>query len=248
MSDLTVVVSTGGNGDGGARREYFVDPKAGMYQAILVDFIDHGYSKNSFGKVTRKVQPAFQLKDTITEKMVVAAKKAAGLPTELDEADKELIGRRLYVRGKKMSFSLFPGGKNMKASDLYQFLSDWNGEPLPKGTKDAPHSENLESWIGKNATIMLSRTPNKENPEIVYTNIVAVMPLDEDEEPITLDDSYVRVKDRDNYTAPPSLEDVEGGAAAASKSNGGGEVKSAAALAEDDSVEIPFGAEEAVAA
>lgn len=244
MSDLTVAVSTGnGNGSGeGGRREYFVDPKPGVYQAILVDFIDHGYGKNSFGKVTRKVQPAFQLADTIDEKMIKAAKKAKGLPTELDDADRELLGRRLYVRGKKMSLSLFPGGTNMKSSDLYSFLSDWRGEQLPKGTKDKPHSENLESWIGKNASIMVSRTPNKQDASIVYTNIVAIMPFeaDEDSPEIALDDTYVRVKDRENYTAPPSLSDVEGELEPAP-------VRTASQLADDDSVAIPFGAEPALA-
>jgi hypothetical protein len=243
--DLTVSVSTGkGNGDGAGRREYFVDPKAGMYQAILVDWIDHGFSKNSFNKVTRKVQPAFQLATVIDEKMIVAAKKKAGLPVELDEADRELIGRRLYVRGKKMSFSLFPGGKNMKASDLYDFLSNWNGEPLPKGSKGAPHQENLESYIGKNAQLMISRTASKNDPSIVYSNIVSIMPFDEEDgEPLALDETYVRVKDRDNYTAPPTLEDVEGAdlGLAPTSTAAPAATRSASELAADEAVAIPFG-------
>jgi hypothetical protein len=235
MSEELELEVGGGNNGGGGGREYYVDPKAGMYGAILVDFIDHGYSRNSFNKVTRKVQPAFQLDKVIDEKMIVAAKKAKGLPPELDESDRELIGKRLFVRGKKMSFSLFPGGKNMKSSDLYGFLSDWNGAPLAKDAKVS-----LNDFIGKTATILITRTPNKDKPEIVYSNIAAIMPLEDDTEPLTLDDSYVRVKDRENYTPPPTLAEVEGAAPAPTAAPTS---RTGAELAADESVVIPFGSD-----
>jgi hypothetical protein len=200
------------NGNGGGRK-YFVDPKPGMYNAVCVDFIDHGFSINNYGKVLRKVQPVFQLGDVITEKRVLAAKKAAGLPEEIEDADIDLIGKRLMIRGKKMSFSLYPGGDNMKASDLYGFLSDWGGVKLPKGTQANPHTEDLETWIGRPATLLLSAKADANDPNRKYINVSSVMPFDEEtyDAPLALDGTYIRVQDRDNYTAPPSRAEVEGG-------------------------------------
>lgn len=241
MSDnnLTIKVSQGKGGDGGARREYFVDPKKGIYNAILVDFIDHGYSKNNYGKVVRKVQPAFQLEKTIDEKMIKEAKKAAGLPVTLDDSDKELLGKRLFVRGKKMSFSLYPGGKQAKASDLFTFLSDLQGKPLAN-TQEV----DLNALVGTNATLMISRTPSKNDPEIVYSNIVSVSPIEDGDPVLELDDTYVRVRDRENYSPPPSLEDVESDTEPLTK----GERAAADSAESEEEVAIPFGDEAAAVA
>jgi hypothetical protein len=239
MSEMTVSVKHGN--DGG--RQYFVDPKPGAYNAVLVDIIDHGYSRNSFGKVARKIQPAFQLENTITEKMILLAKKAKGLPEVIEEADQELIGKRLFVRGKKMTLSLFPGGENMKASDLYNFLSDITGEPLPKGTKAQPYSVDPQTFIGTPVTIIIARNTDKNDPTKVYTNVAAVSPFDADEydAPISPDENYVRVKDREGYTPPPSEADVAGDLPAASSAPATG------AAAESDA-EIPWDNAEKAAA
>lgn len=222
-----------GNGDGGGRREFYVDPKPGMYPAICVDVIDLGFKKNSFNKVTRKIQFAFQLGTVIDEKMIVAAKKLKGLPAKVEEDDKELLGKRVFVRGKQMSFSLFPGGENMKSSDLYSFLEDWNGAPFAKPTKENPLRFNAEEFIGKNATLMIVRNPDKKDPSIVYSNITAIMPPEEDAEVLTLDDTYTRVKDRDNYKAPPTEAEASGGVVATS-------APAETASTSDEDVEIPY--------
>jgi hypothetical protein len=214
MSDLTITVTGEGNGNF-KKREFFVDPKPGMFQAVCVDVIDLGFSKNSFNKVTRKIQFAFQLANTITEAMVLKAKAAKGLPAEIDEDDKELIGKRLFIRSKKMNFSLYPGGENMSPSDLYKFLEDWNGERFPKPTKDNPLTINFEGYVGKNALLMVVTNKDRNDPSITYSNVNAIMPL-EDETPLELDDTYTRVKDREHFKAPPTEADVTGGVSTAS--------------------------------
>lgn len=238
MSNLTVSTSTG-NGNGGTRREYFVDPKIGMYPAVCVDVIDHGFSRNNYGKVARKIQFAFQLAKTIDEKAIVAAKGAKGLSTDLDDDDRNLIGARLFVRSKKMTLSLYPGGENMKSSDLYAFLESWSGERFPQGK---PLTINLEDYIGKNATLMITRNPDKRDPSIVYSNIASINPPEDDAELLELlPDSYTRVKDRDNFTPPPTEEDVNSGAVAATNGNGNGASAPAPAVTDEDAdVDIPY--------
>lgn len=231
MEDLVYTEdSTGNGGEGGnfTKREYYVDPKTGMYSAVCVDVKDHGVSTNNWGKTSRKIQFAFQLATLITEAMVVAAKQAKGLPTTLDEADRELIGKRLFVQSKKMNLKLFPGSDNpekpMKKSDLFKFLEDWSGKPLEKVTApgdDTPRYRfDASDYIGKTATLMVQRNPDKNNPAIVYSNIIAISPLEEGGEVLELDGSYTRLKDRKNGEAPaPATE---------------------AAPADDSEVEIPW--------
>lgn len=192
----------GADGDGGARRDYYVDPKPGLYEAVCVDVIDRGVVKDKWGKTKRKVQFAFQLAETITEKMILAAKKAKGLDQEIAEEDKALIGTRLFVQGKKMNFSLFPGREGTSPSDLYAFLEAWNGTRFPKASKDAPLKFKAADYIGKNAQLMIVRNPSKDDPTVVYSNIAAIMPPEDDAEVLTVDEKYIRVKDREGYTAP----------------------------------------------
>lgn len=210
MSEL--VASVGGGNGGGGRRKYFVDPKRGMYDAVCVDVINLGFVKE-YGKIKQKLQFAFQLDKEITEKMISDARVKAGLEPELSEGDIELVGKRLLLRSKKMALSLFPGGtsrdgKPMRASDLYTFVEDWNGEAFPEPTPESPITINFEEFIGRGAEVMVQQKADKNNPHIIYSNLVSIAPLEEGKEPLELDDSYTRVKDRENFTPPPTEDEV----------------------------------------
>jgi hypothetical protein len=250
MSNLKGTVSQGSNGP---LRKYFVDPKPNAYNAVCVDAIDLGARVNNYGKVVREVSFSFQLADTITEKDILKAKKAAGLPEEIEEVDGELVGKRFFIRSKRMSFNFFPGKGTTSPSNLYSFVSNWRGAPLAEDEE-----VDLNDLVGQPATLLISTNIDKNDPKKKYTNISEIMPFDADTYagPVLLDDTYTRISEREGYVEPPTLEEVQSanpdiaeagsngngkGKAAAAKSNGkpGRFVGDAREIPED--VDIPFG-------
>lgn len=215
--------SFGGNSNGN-RRKYFVDPAADKYQAVIVDVIDLGYQKSPYnGQIQQKIKFALQLDAAITEKAIKKAKKAAGLGTDLTEDDLEVVGKRYMVWSKPFPVSMYPGGTNrngdpLNASGLYKFISDLLGdspenfpEYIETVTDELGNEEEqfiFENLVGANAIVMVSK---KKHGDRVYTNIASIMPIDEDDELelIEPDDTYVRVRDRENFSAPPTREQVE---------------------------------------
>jgi len=218
---------------GGKRRQYFVGTPSGMYNAVCVDVIDLGYEVDEWQgqkKVKRKVQFAFQLDQTIDEKLIKKAKKRAGLPEKLDESDEELLGKPLLVFTKKLPLSLY------ETSGLRKFLNAWNGEDV--GDREVIDGKD-KTYVGRQATLMITEVADKNKKGVYYSNIVAITPPDEDAEPVVPSEDYVRRKDRDNYQAPPTEEEAMAkaglltvAAAAAAGADAGGS---------DDA--IPFGDE-----
>lgn len=213
MSNGLVATTSEGNGEG---RGYFVGAPTGIVNAVAVDVVDLGYKKNSWGKIQRKVQFVFQLETLIDEKLIKKAKKRKGLDTTITDKDMEIVGKPLLAFSKPMNLSLFAGGDNMSASDLFTFLSDWNGE-------DVGEREPLEPYVGKQATLMIKEVKDKKKSGVYYSNIVSIEPLEDEENAVEIDESYVRRHEREGYKAPPTLEDVEGGLSGADDSDEGDE-------------------------
>lgn len=173
---------------------FFVNAPTGMQHAVCVDIIDLGIvtPTNPQHKPAHKVKFLFQLKRTMTEKAIIAAKKANGDNSPLTDGEKKLVGQR-YLASQKFTLSLH------EKALLRKSLVAWRGEDFSDAELNAGFD--VENMIGEN--VFLNIVPNEYQGK-TYANIQSYGPFDPEEfgEPIK-PENYIRVQDREKTGEHP---------------------------------------------
>lgn len=178
----------------------FARPSTGAHQAVICDLIvkpDVKRKNPERGEYTQdEIVIVYQLADRITEEDLLDA--ANGRP--LTEKDLERVGERFIVYDQQMNFKL-SGSKATNQTKLTGRIAGILGARVPDEQVFAPEDEqfNFASLLGRNVELMITETPDKNDPTKIYSNVVGVSPWDARKlkrSPLIEVENYVRVKDR----------------------------------------------------
>jgi hypothetical protein len=170
------------------------------YQGVCVDVVDLGIEtpKNPQYRPAHKIRVVWQLNETITKAMVLAAKKAAGDNSgTLSDVEKKLIGQRLLI-SQKYTLSLH------EKAHLRKDLKALRGEDFAADELD--EGFDVESMIGMNANINVIHNTGSDGK--VYANIASLAPWKTKfGPPMEADENYTRVVDRKDNGGESSADD-----------------------------------------
>jgi hypothetical protein len=136
-------------------------PEAGTTQAVCCAVWDLGRQKTSFAgeeKIQHKVIIAWE----VTEK--------------INAPDSEYNGKP-YMLNKKYTLSL--GDK----ANLRKDLESWRGRPF--SAEELKNGFDLQKLYGVNCYIGIKHEPARNDPDVVYANVSAILPLPKGTEKIT---------------------------------------------------------------